>query len=328
MKQNKSLKDVIKSSKLDFVSYSKYFLWTIWLFILSSIVIVSVIGLKLGFDFVGGTVVEVIYGVDANGTVYNEQQANDIIETAISGFNIEWKQTLETSLYQTEESSFGDKVVYKLVSNKRMNYAELTALKNDIFEMFNSYDESNIIQSQYVKVFYVDGNSGDIVLYSAITLGVGLVLLALWILIRYGLSQALTSIITCLVNIAMIFTFVAICRLRIDTTIIASIFTTFILTILGLIIYFDKIKETLKNDKYKGSSRKDYANATLKEFFVEYIIIFGLALICMILVSGFGVAPIRSFGLPALFGVILTGLSIYFAVPYFYTFINIGKQRK
>lgn len=328
MKQKKSLKNIIKNSKIDFVSYSKYFLWTIWLLILSSIVIVSVVGIKLGFDFAGGTVVESVYGVDANGTVYNEQQANDIIETAISEFNLEWNQTLEISLYQTEESSFGDKVVYKLVSDKKMNYAELTALKNDVFEMFNSYDDSNIVQSQYIKVYNVEGTANDMISCSAIALGVGIVLLALWVLIRYGLSQALTSIIVCLINIAMIFAFVAICRLRVDATIISAVLATFILTIIGLLIYFNKIKETFKNEKYKGSARRDYANATLRESFNQYIIIFGLALICMILILGFGVAPIRSFGLPVLFGVVLSGLSIYFAVPYFYTFINIGKQRK
>lgn len=323
MKSNKmSLSNMLKNSKADFVSLSKYYLGTIALILVAAIVIISVIGMKLGFDFAGGTVVEVVYGVDTDGTTYSETQAKDIIETAIVDFN------LEISTYQTEESSFGDRVSYKLTSQNKLTDSQIDQLKSKLYTMFGSYSEENIIQAQYIKVYNVNETASNAAVYSAIALSVAIVLLALGVFARYGLSQAFTFLIASLINVLLTFAFVIITRTVVNTAFIAAVFTTFFLTAISLLIFFDRIRENSKNSNYKDFTKNQHSNLAVREIFNIEFLLFGFSLICMILISGLGVAPIRNFGLPALFGTILSCLSVFFIAPYFWTIITLKKMKK
>jgi preprotein translocase subunit SecF len=323
MKSNSlSLNKIIKNSKIDFVSLAKYYLVTIGLILIAGIIIISVIGMKLGFDFKGGTVIETVYGVDANGTTYNETQAKDIIQTAISDYN------LEISSCQTETSSFGDRAVFKLTAQNKLTNEQIAELKDDLYTMFNSYDEENVVQSQYIKVYNVEGTASNVAVYSSIALSVAIVLLALGVLVRYGLSQALATLLVSIINVLLVFAFVIIARIPVNTAFIASVFVAFFLTAISLLIYFDKVRENLKNNNYKGFTKNQHANSALRENFNVQVLLFGFSLICMILISGLGVAPIRNFGLPALFGVIVSSLSTFFAAPYLWTVITFNKIKR
>lgn len=319
---NLFLNKILKNSKIDFVALAKYYLVTVGLILAAAIIIISVIGMKLGFDFKGGTVIETVYGVDANGTTYNEAQAKDIIQTAISDFS------LEISNYQTETSSFGDRVVYKLTSNNKLTNDQVEELKSDLYTMFNSYDEDNIVQAQYIKVYNVESTANNVAIYSSIALAVSIVLLAIGVLIRYGKSQALATFLITIINTLLIFGFVIITRIPVDTAFIASVFVTFTLTAISLLIYFDKIRENLKNSNYKSLTKNQHSNLALREVFNVQFLLFGFSLICMILISGLGVAPIRNFGLPALFGTIISTLSVFFIAPYLWTIITFRKFKK
>lgn len=329
MKLNKiSIKDKIENSKIKFVSMSKYFLGTVALILLAAIVIISLRGMKLGFDFNGGTIVEVVYGVDIEideeGTMYSysEKEISEAVASNVLDFG------LKISSYQTEESSFGNRVVFKLTANWDVTDGHVEDLKNNIFDMFEGYDKENIIQSQYVKVYKVEGSARNTAVYSSIALAVAIVILEIWILIRFGLSQALASIITSIINILMVFAFVIICRITVNTAFISSVFITFILTAMLALVFFDKVRGNLKDSNYKEYTKEQHSNLAVKEALNLIILISGIALIGMILVSGFGVAPIREFAIPALFGVVIASLSVIYSLPYFYTIIKFKNKRK
>lgn len=323
MKSNKiSLNNILKNSKTDFVSLSKYYLATIGFILIAAIIIISVIGMKLGFDFKGGTLIEVVYNVETNGTTYSESQTKDIIETAIVDFG------LEISTYQTETSTFGDRLLFKLTSQNQLTESQMDNLKGDLYTMFGSYDEENIVHEQYIKIYTVEATSVNVAVYSAIALFVAIVLLAIGVLIRYGLSQAIAVLIASLINVLLTFAFVLITRISVGTSFIAAVFTTFFLTAISVLILFDRIRENSKNSNYKGFTKTQHSNLAIREVFNIQFLLFGFALICMILVSGLGVAPIRNFGLPALFGTVISTLSVFFVAPYFWTIITFKKIRK
>jgi preprotein translocase subunit SecF len=310
---------MVKNSKIDLTKFSKYFLGTLGMILVAGIILISVIGMRLGFDYVGGTMVEVVYGVESNGTTYTEAQAKDIIGNAVYDYN------LGSSTYQTEESSFGDRIVYKFTSNEKLTNQQITDLKKDLYTMFGSYDEENIIHAEYIKVYNVEGTAGSIAMYSSIALAVLIVLLAIGVFIRYGLSHALSILIVSIINILMVFAFVVICRISVDVSFIGAVFATFVLTTIMSLILLDKIRENLKNPNNKGLTRSQHANLAIKECFTILIIVGGISLICMILISGLGVVPIRNFGIPALFGSVLATLSTFFAIPYFCALIKFKK---
>lgn len=324
MKWNKiSLNKTVKNSKINFIFVSKYFLGTLALLLLSAIIIISAIGIRLGFDYVGGTIIEAVYDVEADGgTTYSEQDAKNIIETAIFDYK------LQVSSYTTEESTFGDRVIYKLTAANRLSDERLADLKDDLYTMFGSYDEENILHAQYIKVYNVGGTADNIATYSAIALSVVIVLFAIGILIRYGLSQAIAAFIVSFINILMVFSFVIICRIPIDISFIASVFSVFLLTVINSLIFFDKTRENAKREDCKGFTKNEHSNLALRECFNIFFLIFVISLISMILISGLGVIAIRTFGLPVLFGVIINYFSMYLVLTYFWTIITFRKKRR
>lgn len=320
MKKNKiSVSQMIKTSKIDFVSLSKYFLITIGMILIAGIILISTIGFKLGFEYGGGTVVEVVYGVEVSETIYTEEQVKDIIDVAIVDYG------LTTSSIQREESSFGDRMVYKMTSKNALSTEQAQRLSDDLYTMLGSYDEADIIQAQYVKVYNVEGIAGDRVTYSAIALAVAVALVFLGVLIRYGLTQAISASLVLILNVLTVIAFVAIARIPLNTAFLAAVFTTFLLTLIGILIVLDKIRSNEKNKEYKKFGKTEHINLALKEVFMILVALLVFSLIAMILISGLGIASIRSFGLPALFGSILSTLSIFLGLPFFYAKIKFRR---
>lgn len=311
----------IKESKINFVSLSKYFLITLAMLLIAGGVIILTLGFNLGFEYGGGTIVEVVYDVDVDGTIYTEKQVKDIIDIAIVDYG------LKTSSVQKEESSFGDRVAYKLTSKTRLDENSIDRLNNDLFTMLGSYDEADIIQSQYVKVYNVNGVVGKKVSNAAIAISVAIILVFVGVLIRYGLSQAFSLSLMLILNIFVMISVAALSRIPLNTAFVASVFTTFFLTIMGALIIFDNIRKN-NNIDYKDSDKSEYINTAIKEVFIILVMLFVFALITSVLVSGLGIISIRSFGIPAVFGSILSIMSAMLGLPLLYSNITFKKINK
>lgn len=320
MKANKvSLIKKIKESKIDFVSLSKYFLVTIGLLLIAGIILISTIGFNLGFEYAGGTVIEVIYDVDADGTIYHEEQIKDVIAISIADYG------LKVASIQNEESSFGDRIVYKTTSKTTLQDKDVEKINESIYSMLGAYDKEDIIQSQYVKVYNVQGAVSDKITYASIALAVAIALIFLGVFIRYGLGQAISTCIILVLNILTVIAFVAISRVPLNTAFLASVFTTFFLTLIGELVVFDRIRTNIKNNEYKNFNRADHINLAIKESMTILTLLLSLSLIAMILVSGLGIVSIRSFGIPALFGGVLAQLSVVFGLPLLYASIILKR---
>ena len=95
MKSNKLLNNIDKIN-FNYVKGAKYYLSVIGAVIISAIIILSIIGFKLGFDFKGGTIVEAVYGVTfddkgnqyPDGAPYTEETAKENVETILSKFGV------------------------------------------------------------------------------------------------------------------------------------------------------------------------------------------------------------------------------------------------
>ncbi len=325
MKSNKcSFKNMINNSKINFVSLSKYFLATLGLLLGVAIVIISVIGMKLGFDFSGGTVVEIVYDVETeNVEKYSEEAVVEKLKEVLAQSD----KNLKIYSYQSEESSFGPKLTFKVVGDEKISSTEAEVLKTDLFTSLE-YSEDNIIQKEYVKTYNVEATAINTAVYASIALSVAIVLLFLGVFARYGLSQALTILITSISSVLIAFAFVIICRIYVDTSFIASVLSVFVINTIATLIYFDRLREIQKDVSYKDYSRSECANLALKECFVTELLVFVVALVSMALVSGLGILQIRNFGLPTLFGTAITFLSVYFSASYFFTIIKLNQKRK
>ncbi len=326
MKFNK-IKNYIFQSNINFCKHSKYYLAIISALLLSAIIIISIIGMKLGFDFKGGTVIEVVYGIefDENGDEYIEGTPYDLSlsKNYIDKF-LDSENAFEIVSIQTAESEYGNKVIYKLISNDKPSTDKLTQMKNNLYNIFDKYNESGLLQSKYISVFNVDGTKDNVASYSAIAISVGIVLISILAFFRFGISSALTLFISLLINTLLTFASVIICRITVDVAFIASVFTVFILTLISNLMTLDKIRNNLKN---KDLQRTDIANLSVKQSLIDQVIIMGFSLISIILLTGFGVLSIRNYGLPVVIGLIFIFLSNLYLIPFLWSKIKFKKLK-
>ncbi len=326
MKSNK-LSNFFKSSNINYVKLSKIYLAVIAALLVSAIIIISIIGMNLGFDFKGGTIIEVVYDVefDENGNMYENgapydenltKENVDEILNEVGGFEI--------ASIQLADGDFGKVVVYKLLSNDKPTNEQLASIKTKLYEKFSEYNSSSLIQKNYISVYNVNETKSNIAMYASIALSVGIVLLAIGVLIRFGSSAAITSLITSIVNTLLIFAVVIICRITVNVAFIGSVLAIFALTLIANLIYFDKLRENQKN---KDLSREEIANLSAKQSIVPNLLIFAVSLICTILLAGFGVVSIREFALPLLVGIFFVILSTTFMVPFLWKEIQFKRKK-
>ena len=328
MKSN-NISQKIKTMNTHFVKHAFYYLGVVGAIILTAIILVSVIGFKLGFDFKGGTIVEVVYGIETNdvgdpypgGAPYNESLTKEKIKNVIS-------ENFEISSIQIAESEYGNKVVFKLTSNEKLTTAQETELKENLYNEFSEYNPTGILQSKYITVSSVEGTKSDVAKYASIALATAIVILALGTMIRYGLSSGITILLTSIINVLLCMSIVLICRITIDVQFVGSVLTVFMLSLISNLVFFDKLRDVRKNAKTSILTRKEQSNLATKNTLIPSAIILGISLICSILLTGFGTLSIRTFGIPVLIGTIFVSLSTIYLCPMLYNYIKTNKSGK
>ncbi len=326
MKSNK-LTNLFKKD-INFLAQAKYYFVALAAILISAIIIVSVIGMKLGFDFQGGTIVEIVYGVEfdnegnpyENGAPYTKDLTKEKIEKVLGNVG-----GFEIATIQDAESEYGSKVVYKLLSNEKITNEQYDSIKAKLYEEFDQYNASGLLQSKYISVYGVPGSANSAAVYGSIALAVAIVLLAIGVAIRYGFSAMFSVLLTSLANIALAFATVIICRVSVDAQFIGSVLTIFVLTLIANLIYLDKAKENFKN---KELSRNDVVNLSVKQTLVTNALILSVSLVAVIFLTGFGVLAIRGYGIPVILGTLYAFFSAIYVLPWLNFEIDFKKKPK
>lgn len=325
MKSN-NLVSKIGKKNINFVKNAKYYLAVIAALIVSAIVIVSVLGFKLGFDFKGGTVVEVVYDIPfdlnqgATSDRYSETEAKATIENVLKEFG-----GFEVSSVQIAETEYGNAVVYKLLRDGKLSNENAQTIENELYKAFSEYDQNGLIQSNYISVYGVEGTQSKVAVYGSIALSVGIVLLAILGLWRFGISAGISLFLTAIINSLLTIATVLICRLTVDASFVGVVLGIFAITLIMNLIYFDKVRENSKN---KELSRLEIANNSVKQSAVANLLIFAVGLIITILLGGLGTLPIRLVGIPMIVGLFYSVLSVIYLTPFFWNHINIKAITK
>lgn len=326
MKSNNKLTGLF-NKEINFLGHAKYYFAAIGAILISAIIIISVIGLKLGFDFKGGSIIEVVYDVEFDsegnayegGAPYSKELAREKVEKVLSTIG-----GFEISTIQDAESEYGNKVVYKLLSDEKITNEQYSAIKAALYSEFDKYDSTGLIQSKYISVYGVPGSLVNVAVYGSIALSVAIVLFAIGVAIRYGFSAMFSVLITSIANVLLVFATVAICRTVVNAQFVGSVLTIFVLTLISNLIYLDKAKENLKN---REVVREDAINLSIKQTFATNALILSVSLVCAIFLTGFGVLSIRTFGIPVLIGIFFVFLSSIYVLPWLNSKINFKATR-
>ena len=295
-----------KNPKISFLSYYKYAFGLSVVFIVSGIISIFVKGLETSIDFTGGTIVN----------VETNQENIDLPQLRIDAENM-FNKTVNIVL--SESNGPAKNLIFT------MDFLEDEKILDTY--LHNSFKENY----QIVQVESIGPKLGDELKVNARNaILASLLLIGLYITIRFDRFYALGSLAALLHDVLIILSIFSIFNLEVSVAIIAAFLTIVGYSLNDTIVIYDRIRENM----FKFSERKKDAviNLSLNETLSRTIITSVTTLLVVVSLYLFGGEILQPFALALIIGVIIGSYSsIFIASPIMFIFeekFNITSEQE
>ena len=276
----------------------KYYLSVSIVLVVLSIVVFFAKGLNYGIDFTGGNLFQLKY----NDKKITLTEINDNLDK------------LSEKLPQVNSNS--RKVQISEDGTVILRVPELK--EEDKKEILNSLQELGAFNLD--KEDKVGASIGDDLKKSAIySLGIGAILIVLYITLRFEFSFAIGGILSLLHDIIIAVGFIALMGYEVDTPFIAAILTILGYSINDTIVIYDRIRENLKRRHTKNWTLEDCMDESVNQTAIRSLNTSITTLFSVIALLIFGGASLKTFIMTLLIGILAgTYSSIFIATPIVY----------
>ena len=276
----------------------KYYLSVSIVLVILSIVVFFAKGLNYGIDFTGGNLFQLKY----NDKKITLTEINDNLDK------------LSEKLPQVNSNS--RKVQISEDGTVILRVPELK--EEDKKEILNSLQELGAFKLD--KEDKVGASIGDDLKKSAIySLGIGAILIVLYITLRFEFSFAIGGILSLLHDIIIAVGFIALMGYEVDTPFIAAILTILGYSINDTIVIYDRIRENLKRRHTKNWTLEDCMDESVNQTAIRSLNTSITTLFSVIALLIFGGASLKTFIMTLLIGILAgTYSSIFIATPIVY----------
>ena len=282
---------------LHIIRKMKYYLSVSIILVVLSIIVFFTKGLNYGIDFTGGNLFQLKY----NDKQITLTEINDNLDK------------LSEKLPQVNSNS--RKVQISEDGTIILRVPELN--EEDKKEVLNSLQELGTFTLD--KEDKVGASIGDDLKKSAIySLGIGAILIVLYITLRFEFSFAIGGILSLLHDIIIAVGFIALMGYEVDTPFIAAILTILGYSINDTIVIYDRIRENLKR-KHKGWTLEECMDESVNQTAIRSLNTSITTLFSVIALLIFGGASLKTFIMTLLIGILAgTYSSIFIATPIVY----------
>ena len=276
----------------------KYYLSVSIILVVLSIIVFFAKGLNYGIDFTGGNLFQLKY----NDKQITLTEINDNLDK------------LSEKLPQVNSNS--RKVQISEDGTVILRVPELK--EEDKKEVLNSLQELGAFNLD--KEDKVGASIGDDLKKSAIySLGIGAILIVLYITLRFEFSFAIGGILSLLHDIIIAVGFIALMGYEVDTPFIAAILTILGYSINDTIVIYDRIRENLKRRHNKNWTLEDCMDESVNQTAIRSLNTSITTLFSVIALLIFGGASLKTFIMTLLIGILAgTYSSIFIATPIVY----------
>ncbi|MDO5477623.1 MAG: protein translocase subunit SecF [Clostridia bacterium] len=266
-------------------------------------------GLNYGIDFTGGTNIQLSMKTDSYEIVATTAEIEDVVKEALGGAEVQAQsmgtdaiviKTVELGGYLNEEGE-----------------AEATEGESDVEKVFSAIeakynvsipeDERNVttISASTSKKILTDSLSATLL---------AVVLMLLYITIRFEFLSGAAAVIGLVHNIIIMIGAYALFRLPINNSFVAAVLTIVGYSINNTIVIFDRVRENVK--KERKLSYKEIADRSVSQSLARTINSSITTLITIGMLYIMGVNSIREFALPIIIGIVAgTYSSIFLCAP-------------
>lgn len=295
-----------QNPKISFLSYYKYAFGLSVVFIVSGIISIFIKGLEASIDFTGGTIIN----VEIN------QENLDLPQLRIDAENM-FNKTVNIVLSESNGST--KNLIFT------MDFLEDEKTLNIYLQ--NSFKDNY----QIVQVESIGPKLGDELKVNARNaILASLLLIGLYITIRFDRFYALGSLVALLHDVLIILSIFSLFNLEISVAIIAAFLTIVGYSLNDTIVIYDRIRENM----FKFSDRKKDAviNLSLNETLSRTIITSVTTLLVVVSLYLYGGEILQPFALALIIGVIIGSYSsIFIASPIMFIFeekFNITSEQE
>ena len=323
-----SIDALIENSKFSFTKNLKYFIIAPIVIIVVGIILLCTLGFNLGFDFTGGTNMT-IYLNDENsypGQSYNLDNGDydkvvDKINKVLDEFDVKLSSVQTTEINITEGYSFtisnGDAVIIKF-QNGDLDLSEIEKQNEEIqlalLKEFGYFDETatvDDIDGNEYSAFVANGGvttasaTSELLMNSFIALIVAVVLILIYVAIRFEITSGLAAILALFHDILVTTSFMLIFRIPINTPFIAALITILGYSINNTIIIFDRIRENVKLSKNLGKVDNHFvADSAVRGTMTRTILTTLTTFVMIFFITVIGVSDIQQFAFPIMIGIL------------------------
>lgn len=279
------------SQNIRFMAIRKFTFATAGALIVISLAGFVFVGLNLGIDFKGGSLIE----------LKARQGAADIGDIR--------ERLSELNLGEIQAQGFGDpsSVLVRLQSQEGGENAEQSAISLVRQELQDQYD--------FRRVEVVGpAVSSDLTANATIGVGVSLLLILIYIWFRFEWQFAAGAIIATLHDVILTLGLFVFTGIEFNLTSIAAILTIIGYSLNDTVVVYDRMRENLR--RYKKMPLDVLIDASINQTLSRTVLTASTTLIALLALYIFGGEVIASFTLAMLFGVLIgTFSSIYMAAP-------------
>ena len=257
---------------------------------LASLIGFATLGLNLGIDFTGGSMIEL---KTKQGAADLGDIRNRISDLGISGAQVQ---------------GFGDP---SNVMVRVQSQAEETAEQNVVSKIRGALEKDY----EFRRVEVVGPSvSGELAVTGLIGIGLSLVAIMIYIWFRFEWQFAVGALTATLHDAIMTLGLYVYSRMEFDITAIAALLTIIGFSLNDTVVIYDRMRENLR--RYKKMPLEELIDLSLNSTLSRTILTAGTTFLAVLGLVVFGGDVIRSFTISMLFGVIVgTFSSIYVAAP-------------
>lgn len=256
-------------------------------------------GLSYGIDFTGGTNIQ----IDMQDAEFKTDEIEIMISDILNGEEV-----------QVQLFGAGEGITIKTVELE--SYAE-DGSESDIDKIFSAIEEKYAIEipaSERNVTTIGESTSKKILTDSMYAILIAVVLMLLYITVRFEFLSGLSAVIGLVHNILIMIGFYAIFKLPVNNSFVAAVLTIVGYSINNTIVVFDRVRENVK--KYKNESYEAIADMSVSQSLARSINSSITTLLTIGMLYILGVNSIKEFALPIIVGIVAgTYASILICAP-------------
>jgi len=270
-------------TKIDFMGKAYYFFAFSGLLIAISIAVMATKGFNYGIDFAGGSIIQVKFekAPDLN-TIRSVVDELKLGETIIQNFG-----TDEEILIRVVKN---DKDLKSVSDNIQLGLKE--KMKDNKFEVERVEQVGPQVGKELKKM----------ALYAVLYSLIGILI---YVAFRFQIIFSVAAVVALFHDVIITMGFFSLLGKEISISVVAAILTLVGYSLNDTIVVFDRIRETMKEDKEGKITLKDLMNLSINETLSRTIITSFLTLLTVIALYFFGGEVINGFAFALLIGIII-----------------------